>query len=108
DNQEATVTTAKLNGKRIPEDSFNIFFQNLSGMKNLGAVNESGTNIVYIARVRYNNGRSEDTIAVYDTGSNSCPVALNGILIGSVAKSHVTALQKDVVTISDGKIPNNL
>lgn len=108
DDQEVTTTTAKLDGKSISEDSFGIFFQNLNGMKNLGIVNESGTNVIYSVDVSYNTSRAQDTISIYDNGSNTCPVALNGILIGSVSKSYITAMQKDVVTLSQDRIPDNL
>ena len=77
-------------------------------MTNLGNVSESGTNIVYQWHVSYSSGRADDTIAIYDTGDKACPVALNGILIGSVSKSHVSSLQQDILDLKNNKIPNSL
>lgn len=108
DTEQQVTTTAKLDGKRIPQDSFNIFFQNFNGMKNLGNVSESGSNIVYQWQVSYDSGRSDDTIAIYDTGDKACPVGLNGILIGSVSKSYVSSLQQDILDLKNNKIPKSL
>lgn len=108
DTEQQITTAAKLDGKRIPEDSFNIFFQNFNGMKNLGYVSESGANILYQWLLSYDSGRGDDTIAIYDTGDKSCPVALNGILIGSVSKSYVNSLQQDILDLKNNKIPKSL
>ena len=106
---EETVETyqAKLDGKKISEDAYSVFFRNFNIMNNLGAVNESGTHIVYEWRVSYNTGRADDVISVYELG-DKCPVALNGILIGSVSKSHAASLQQDILDLKNNKIPNSL
>ena len=108
DTEQSVEIKASLDGKRIPTDSFRIFFQNFNAMTNLGNVSESGTNIVYQWHVSYSSGRADDTIAIYDTGDKACPVALNGILIGSVSKSHVSSLQQDILDLKNNKIPNSL
>lgn len=108
DDVEVTTTKATMDGKKIPEDSYNIFFQNINGMKNLGVPDNTGSKVIYEARITYDTGRSDDTLSIYDAGDNICPVALNGELIGSVAKSHVNGMQQDLVNLASGKIPANL
>lgn len=108
DEEEIAAIEGKLNGKTIPEASILIFFQNFNAMSNLGTVKESGTNIIYRWKVSYTNGRADDIIAIYDTGDKSCPVALNGVIIGSVSKSHASALQQDIIDIAAGKTPKSL
>ena len=105
---ESDVIEAKLDGKEIPEDSVMVFFQNFNVMNNLGLVNESGSNIIYQWKVSYTNGRDDDTISIYDNGGKSCPVALNGTIIGTVSKSHAAALQQDILNIAAGKAPKSL
>lgn len=108
DDVEVTSTKATMNGKKLPEDGFNIFFQNFNGMKNLGMAEDSGTNAVYEARISYSNGRADDTVTVFDVGSNICPVVMNGTIIGSVSKSHVNGMKQDLSDLESGKIPVNL
>ena len=108
DEVEKLTTVASLDGKKIPEDSFLIFFQNFNGMKNLGRVSESGSSVAYEWRVSYSSDRSDDTITIYDTGEKACPVTMNGVIIGSVSKSYVSSLQQDILDLKSGAIPKSL
>ena len=108
DTEEVNAWEAKMNNKVLPEDNFRVFFQNFNIMSNLGMVDESGSNVIYQWKVSYTNGRGDDTIAIYDNGGKSCPVVMNGVIIGSVSKSHAAALQQDILDVANNKIPNSL
>ena len=108
EKQQVPAIEASLNNKKISEESTLIFFQNFNAMSNLGMVDQSGTNVVYRWTVSYTNGRDDDTIAFYENGGKSCPVVMNGEIIGSVSKSHVAALQQDILDIAAGKTPKSL
>ncbi len=105
---EVEITKATLGGKQLPQESFLIFFQNFNGMKNLGLPSGSGADVIYEWTVSYETDRGDDVISIYDSGDKSCPVAFNGVPIGSVSKSHVSSLQQDIVDLQNGKTPKSL
>lgn len=108
EDEEIITTEARLGKELIPEDSFTVFFQNLNGMRNLGLPTDSGSKVIYEAKIRYTTGRSEDTLSIYESTGKSCSVALNGTLIGSVSKSYVNSLMQDVADVKNGKTPKSL
>ena len=108
DTVEELTTDAALDGKKIAEDAFLVFFQNFNNMKNLGRVDDSGSKVIYEWKVSYSSDRDEDVIAIYDSGDKACPVLMNGVMIGSVSKSHVSALQQDILDLKSGKTPKSL
>ena len=108
DKEQVSIIDAHLNNDRIPYESALIFFQNFNAMSNLGMVKDTGDKVIYQWKVSYTNGRDDDTIAIYDNGGKSCPVTLNGEIIGSVSKSHAAALQQDILDIAASKTPKSL
>ena len=108
DQEEAAVITAKMDGQSLSEESVLVFLQNFNCMKNLGRMEKTGDQIIYQWKVSYTNGRADDTFAIYDVGEKSCPVTMNGVMIGSVSKSHAQALQQDVLDLANRQIPKSL
>lgn len=108
DEEQVAAVEAKMNGKTVPEESFLVFFQNFNAMSNLGMVSKSEGSVIYQWKISYTNDRADDTIAIYDAGEKGCAVALNGAIIGTVSKSHVSALQQDIIDVAAGKTPKSL
>lgn len=108
DEEQVAAMEAKMDGKKIPEENFLVFFQNFNAMNNLGSVSKAGDKIVYQWKISYTNGRADDVIAIYEAGEKGCAAALNGMIIGSVTKSHVSALQQDIIDMAAGKTPKSL
>ncbi len=108
ENEQVAGLEARMKGELIPEGNFQVFFQNFNIMNNLGRVKSTGGQPAYQWRVSYINGRGDDTIAVYDSSDKSCPVTLNGEIIGSVSKSHLNALKQDILDVAANKTPKSL
>lgn len=108
ENEQVAGLEARMKGELIPEGNFQVFFQNFNIMNNLGRVKNTGNRPAYQWRVSYTGGRDDDTIAVYDSSDKSCPVTLNGEVIGSVSKSHLNALKQDILDVAANKTPKSL
>ena len=102
--QETADSTATYNGKDLNTDDFNVFFQNITMIKNLGAAESGGKDKVMTVTFRYTTDRSADTLTVY-SGSDSSKYIMeyNGNTIGTVSKSYISSLIEGADNLIDGK-----
>lgn len=102
--QETADSTATYNGKDLNTDDFNVFFQNVTMIKNLGAAESGGKDKVMTVTFRYTTDRSADTLTVY-TGSDSSKYIMeyNGNTIGTVSKSYISSLIEGADNLVAGK-----
>lgn len=100
--QQVTTTTASYNGEELKEDNFNIFFQNLNGIKNQGAVDGSGDEVMEFT-VSYSTGRDPDAVKVYKAENAAYAVELNGEKIGSASKTYIDQLIKSADSLAKGE-----
>ena len=102
--QETADSTATYNGKDLNTDDFNVFFQNITMIKNLGAAESGGKDKVMTVTFRYTTDRSADTLTVY-TGSDSSKYIMeyNGNTIGTVSKSYISSLIEGADNLIAGK-----
>ena len=63
--QENATSTATYNGKDLNTDDFNVFFQNITMIKNIGAADSDGKDKVMTVTLTYTTDRSADTLTVY-------------------------------------------
>ena len=85
-------------------DDFNVFFQNVTMIKNLGAAESGGKDKVMTVTFRYTTDRSADTLTVY-SGSDSSKYIMeyNGNTIGTVSKSYISSLIEGADNLIAGK-----
>lgn len=107
-SEEITTTEAYLDDALLGDDSFTILLQNLVEMKNNGSSDAPAETALLEIRYAYTTGRAADTIILYDSDGQNCSVALNGVVIGSVAKTYATALVGNMDDILAGKLPKSL
>lgn len=102
--QETADSTATYNGKDLNTDDFNVFFQNITMIKNLGAAESGGKDKVMTVTFRYTTDRSADTLTVY-SGSDSSKYIMeyNGNTIGTVSKSYISSLIEGADNLIAGK-----
>ena len=102
--QETADSTATYNGKDLNTDDFNVFFQNITMIKNLGAAESGGKDKVMTVTFRYTTDRSADTLTVYSGSDNSKYIMeYNGNIIGTVSKSYINSLIEGAENLIDGK-----
>lgn len=91
--QESSTSTASCNGKDLKSDDFNVFYQNITAIKNLGASDANGKDKVMTLTLSYTTDRSPDTLTVY-TGSDGSKYIMeyNGKTIGTVSKAYINSL----------------
>lgn len=106
--EQITTTEAYYNDKLLDDESFTILLQNLTGMKNAGKTDAAASDKLLEIRYTYTTGRAADTVTVYQSSGKSCPVALNGAVIGSVSKTYADALVGNINDIIAGRIPTSL
>ena len=102
--QENATSTASYNGKDLNTDDFNVFFQNITMIKNLGAADSDGKDKVMTVTFRYTTDRSADTLTVY-SGSDSSKYILeyNGKTVGTVSKTYINSLIEGADNLIAGK-----
>ena len=107
--QETTTSTASYNGKQLDTDNFNVFFQNIASIKNLGKAEGSGKDKVMTVTLHYTTDRSPDTLTVY-TGDDSSSYILeyNGRTIGTVSKTYINSLIEGANNLIAGKTVEGL
>lgn len=89
--QEVTDTTAIYNGETLSTQDFSIFFQNLNAIRNQGAADGTGDEVMRFT-FTYTTGRAPDTMAVSASGTAKYALTLNGEQVGSVSKSYIDKL----------------
>ena len=105
ETEDVVTCEAYYNDKRLSDESFSIFFQNLSDLPNSSSTDGvSGSKLLEI-RYSYNTGRSADSIVIYDNGTKSCPVTLNGEMLGVTSKSYAAALTENIKAVAKGETP---
>ena len=102
--QENATSTASYNGKDLNTDDFNVFFQNITMIKNLGAADSDGKDKVMTVTFRYTTDRSADTLTVY-SGSDSSKYILeyNSKTVGTVSKTYINSLIEGADNLIAGK-----
>lgn len=107
--QESSTSTASYNGKDLNTDDFNVFFQNIAMIKNIGASDSDGKDKVMSVTLHYTTDRSADTLTVY-TGSDSSKYIMeyNGTTIGTVSKAYINSLIEGAENLIDGKAVEGL
>ena len=109
DYEDVTSTKAECNGAALKEENFDVFFQNLNGIKLLDGDDSapvSGT--LCTITVTYSTERSPDVIRV-DSGSDPrLPVSFNGETIGSVYRSYITAFLDSASDLTSGRTVKSL
>ena len=105
--QQVTTTVAKYDGEELNEGYFNIFFQNLNGIKNQGPVEGSGDEVMEFT-VSYSTGRDPDTVKVYKADNAAYAVELNGDKIGSASKNYIDQLIKSADSLAKGEAVQGL
>ena len=106
--QESYTSTASYNGKELNEDDFNVFFQNITAIKNLGKAKGSGSSPVMSVTLTYTTDRSPDTLKVYAGDSTNYVMELNGVTIGAAGKSYIDNLIKGAHNLIEGKTVESL
>ena len=106
--EEVTTTEAYYKNKALDTDGFSILCQNLAATPNTHDDLKAGDTVLYEIQYRYSTGRAADVIQVYDNGTKTCPVALNGTLIGATKKAYVTTLIENIKDVTSGKLPESL
>ena len=106
--EDVTSTEAYYKNKTLDPDGFNILYQNLSALPNTGEGTTAGGSKIYEIRYTYSTGRAEDVIQIYDDGTNTCTVAVNGSLACSTKKAYVDTLIQNIKDVTSGKLPENL
>lgn len=102
--EEVESTTAYYKDKRLDEDNFYVFYQNICNMTNAGATdsNGSGTPVLTI-ELSYSTGRATDVVKVYPTGNTKYIAQLNGETQCLVYKSYCTKFSQCVQDLIAGK-----
>lgn len=108
ESEEVTTTEASYDDKMIDADGFTILYQNLAALPNSFEDLPAGDKLMFTIRYSYSTGRADDVIRVYDNGTNTCPVALNGTLVGSTGKAYVNSLIANIKDIAAGKLPESI
>jgi len=106
--EDVTTTEAYYKDKTLDTDGFSILCQNLAAVPNTHDSPKAGDTVLYEVRYSYSNGRAADVIQIYDDGTKTCPVALNGTLIGATKKAYATTLIENIRDIIQGRLPESL
>ncbi len=102
--EEVESTTAYYKDKRIDEDNFLVFYNNICNMQNAGKATENGSgNPVLTLELSYSTGRATDVIKVYPTGNTKYIATLNGDTLCLVYKSYCTKFSQCVQDLIAGK-----
>lgn len=102
--QENTTSTAAYNGKDLNTDDFNVFFQNITMVKNTGSADSDGKDKVMTVTLHYTTDRSADTLIVYSDGNSSKYIMeYNGTTIGTVSKTYINSLIEGAENLIAGK-----
>lgn len=101
--QDVTTTNASYDGKTLDETNFSTFFQNLGVMEISGEAENSSNNPYITLTYSYNNGRSDDTIVIYENNGNKYPVSLNSNSCGTLNKNYVTKLLENTKALVKGE-----
>ena len=106
--QENSTTTAAYNGKELDTDNFNVFFQNLTAIKNQGKAEGSGKDKVMSVTLSYTSDRSDDTLTVYNSDSGKYIMEFNGDPAGTVSKAYIDGLIKGAEALIKGEAVEGL
>lgn len=102
--EEVESTTAYYKDKRLDEDNFHVFYNNICNMQNAGKATTNGSgNPVLTLELSYSTGRANDVIKVYPTGNTKYIATLNGETICLVYKSYCTKFSQSVQDLIAGK-----
>ena len=101
--QENAASTASYNGKELNTDDFNVFYQNVTMIKNIGAADFDGKDKVMSVTFRYTTDRSDDTLTVYSGDSSKYVLTYNGKTIGTVSKTYINSLIEGAENLIAGK-----
>ncbi len=102
--EEVESTTAYYNDKRLDEDNFYVFYNNICNMQNAGKATENGSGTpVMTLEISYSTGRATDVIKVYPTGNTKYIATLNGDTLCLVYKSYCTKFSQCVQDLIAGK-----
>ncbi len=102
-NQENVTSTASYDGKELNTDDFNVFYQNIAMIKNIGAAESDGKDKVMTVTFRYTSDRSADTLTVYSGDSSKYIMEYNGKTIGTVSKTYINSLIEGADNLIAGK-----
>ena len=102
--QENSTSTASYNGKDQNMDDFNVFYQNIAMIKNIGSADSDGKDKVMTVTLHYTTDRSADTLTVY-SGSDGAKYIMeyNGTTIGTVSKTYINSLIEGAENLIAGK-----
>lgn len=106
--QESYTSTATCDGKELKTDDFNVFFQNLTAIKNQGKAEGSGNSPVMSVKLTYTTDRSPDTLKVYTSDATNYILELNGSVIGTASKSYIDKLIDGAHNLIEGKTVEGL
>lgn len=107
--QESYTTTAAYNGKELNEQNYNVFFQNLTTIKNLGKAEEKGKDKVMSVTLHYDTDRAADTLNIYTSADGSKYVMeFNSEIIGTVSRSYINDLIEGADNLISGKTVEGL
>lgn len=102
-NQETATSTASYNGKELSADDFNVFFQNLTEIKNQGRAESSGNSKVMSVTLHYTTDRPDDTLNVYTGNQTHYILELNGSTVGTAGKAYIDSLIEGADNLIAGK-----
>lgn len=100
--EDVTTTTAYAGDKRLDDESFAVFFQNLNAIK-LTDGESGGGSVWCTVTLRYTTGRSDDVVQIYRADGSRLPAALNGESMDSVYKSTINKLVDCVDDLINGR-----
>lgn len=107
--QENTTSTASYDGKDLDTDNFNVFFQNITGIKNLGSTDDSGKDKILSVTMSYTTDRPDDTLTIYSGGDGAKYImTFNGVTIGTVSKTYINSLIDGAENLIAGKTVEGL
>lgn len=102
--EDVESTTAYYKDKRLDEDNFYVFYQNICNMQNAGSTDENGSGTPALSiEISYSTGRATDVIKVYKTNNTKYIAALNGETQCLVYKSYCTKFEQCVQDLISGK-----
>ncbi len=103
-DETVNTTTAYYKDKKLDEDNFYVFYQNICNMQNAGKADSgaSGSPVLTI-ELSYSTGRATDTVEVYATGNTKYIASLNGEVQSLVYKSYCTKFNQSIQDLITGK-----
>lgn len=105
--EDVTTVSAKYGSTALDDNNFSAFYQNLTGIRNIGAASISGKEKLRFT-LTYSTGRAPDTVVVYDNGTAQYPVELNGSPAGAASKSYIDSLIEGAHALIKGEAVNTL